>query len=40
MDQGAQFTSEAFTGVLKEHSVTISLDGKGLWLENVFVERL
>ena len=26
--------------VLKEHSVTISLDGKGLWLENVFVERL
>jgi putative transposase len=39
-DQGAQFTSEAFTGVLKEHNVTISMDGKGRWLDNVFVERL
>ena len=39
-DQGAQFTSEAFTGVLKEHGVTISMDGKGRWLDNVFVERL
>jgi putative transposase len=39
-DQGAQFTSEAFTGVLKAHSVEISMDGKGRWVDNVFVERL
>ena len=39
-DQGAQFTSEAFTGVLKDHGVTISMDGKGRWVDNVFVERL
>ena len=40
-DQGAQFTSEAFiTSVLKDHGVTISMDGKGRWLDNVFVERL
>ncbi len=39
-DQGAQFTSEAFTSVLKEHGVTISMDGRGRWLDNVFVERL
>jgi putative transposase len=39
-DQGAQFTSEAFTDVLKEHRVAISMDGKGRWLDNVFVERL
>ena len=39
-DQGAQFTSEAFTGVLKEHEITISMDGKGRWVDNVFVERL
>jgi putative transposase len=39
-DQGAQFTSEAFTGVLKEHGIKISMDGKGRWLDNVFVERL
>jgi putative transposase len=39
-DQGAQFTSEAFTGVLKEHGVAISMDGKGRALDNVFVERL
>ena len=39
-DQGAQFTSEAFTGVLKAHDVAISMDGKGRWLDNVFVERL
>ena len=39
-DQGAQFTSEAFTGVLKEASVDISMDGKGRWMDNVFVERL
>jgi putative transposase len=39
-DQGAQFTSEAFTGVLKNHDITISMDGKGRWVDNVFVERL
>ena len=39
-DQGAQFTAEAFTEVLKEHNVQISMDGKGRWLDNVFVERL
>ena len=39
-DQGAQFTSEAFTGVLKDHSIAISMDGKGRWVDNVFVERL
>ncbi len=39
-DQGAQFTSAAFTDVLKAHQVQISMDGKGRWMDNVFVERL
>jgi putative transposase len=39
-DQGAQFTADAFTRVLKDHDVTISMDGKGRWIDNVFVERL
>jgi len=39
-DQGAQFTSEAFTDVLKAQAVSISMDGRGRWLDNVFVERL
>jgi len=39
-DQGCQFTAEAFTGVLKRHGVAISMDGKGRWVDNVFVERL
>lgn len=39
-DQGAQFTSEAFTGVLKTAGVDISMDGRGRWIDNVFVERL
>lgn len=39
-DQGSQFTSEAFTGLLKQHGITISMDGKGAWRDNVFVERL
>jgi putative transposase len=39
-DQGSQFTSEEFTGVLKQHGVQISMDGKGRWVDNVFVERL
>ena len=39
-DQGSQFTSEAFTGVLIENGIAISMDGKGSWRDNVFVERL
>ncbi len=39
-DQGAQFTSQAFTGILKEHDIAISMDGRGRALDNVFVERL
>jgi putative transposase len=39
-DQGSQFTSEAFTGVLIKHDIKISMDGKGAWRDNVFVERL
>ena len=39
-DQGSQFTSEAFTGLLKENDIQISMDGKGRWMDNVFIERL
>jgi len=39
-DQGSQFTSIGFTNVLKEHDVKISMDGKGRWMDNVFIERL
>ena len=39
-DQGCQFTSEAFTGVLKAHKINISMAGKGRWIDNVFIERL
>ncbi|MFC1368653.1 MAG: IS3 family transposase [gamma proteobacterium symbiont of Phacoides pectinatus] len=39
-DQGSQFTSEEFTGTLKQHGIRISMDGKGRWVDNVFVERL
>lgn len=39
-DQGSQFTSESFTGVLSQSGVTISMDGKGRWMDNVFIERL
>ena len=39
-DQGSQFTSEVFTGRLKEEGIQISMDGKGRWADNVFVERL
>ncbi len=39
-DQGSQFTSLDFTGRLKEHGIAISMDGKGCWRDNVFVERL
>jgi putative transposase len=39
-DQGSQFTSEAFTGGLKANGITISMDGKGRCMDNIFVERL
>jgi putative transposase len=39
-DQGVQFTSEAFTGVLQQHGVLISMDGKGSYHDNIFIERL
>lgn len=39
-DQGCQFTSLAFTGVLKRHNIAISMDGRGRALDNIFVERL
>ena len=39
-DQGSQFTGAAFTGVLIKNAIAISMDGKGAWRDNVFVERL
>src|SRR6185295_4176517 len=39
-DQGSQFTSTDFTGVLKAHGIKISMDGKGRCMDNIFVERL
>jgi len=39
-DQGSQFTSASFTGVLLKAGIAISMDGKGSWRDNVFVERL
>lgn len=39
-DQGSQFTSDDWTGVLKKSGVAISMDGKGRWIDNVFIERL
>lgn len=39
-DQGSQFTSAEFTGVLRENGIRISMDGKGCWRDNIFVERL
>ena len=39
-DQGSQFTSAEFTALLKANSIAISMDGKGCWRDNVFVERL
>ena len=39
-DQGAQFTSEAFTGLLQEQGIQVSMDGKGRYQDNIFVERL
>jgi putative transposase len=39
-DQGSQFTSDDFTGTLQNHAITISMDGKGRYMDNIFVERL
>lgn len=39
-DQGSQFTSAAFTGLLSRNGIAISMDGRGAWRDNVFVERL
>jgi putative transposase len=39
-DQGSQFTGSAFTGILANNGIAISMDGKGAWRDNVFVERL
>lgn len=39
-DQGSQFTSDAFTKVLKDADIRISMDGKGRWMDNVMIERL
>jgi putative transposase len=39
-DQGSQFTSAAFTGLLLDNGIAISMDGRGAWRDNVFVERL
>jgi putative transposase len=39
-DQGVQFTSAAFTGLLQDQGIAISMDGKGCWRDNIFVERL
>jgi putative transposase len=39
-DQGSQFTSDGFTGILKKHGIQTSMDGRGRWMDNVFIERL
>jgi putative transposase len=39
-DQGSQFTSEAFTGLLEKHGIKVSMDGKGSYHDNLFIERL
>ncbi len=39
-DQGSQFTAEAFTNTLRVNDIAISMDGKGRWMDNVFIERL
>jgi len=39
-DQGSQFTAETFTGALRSKGIAISMDGKGRWMDNVFIERL
>ena len=39
-DQGAQFTNQAFPGLLEEHGIRVSMDGKGRYTDNLFIERL
>ena len=39
-DQGSQFTAKAFTDALRTRDISISMDGKGRWMDNVFIERL
>ena len=39
-DQGSQFTGEAFTSTLRSKDIAISMDGKGRWMDNIFIERL
>jgi putative transposase len=39
-DQGSQFTSDEFIGILKKHYIRISMDGKGRALDNIYIERL
>lgn len=39
-DQGSQFTSFQFTNILRDHGIRISMDGRGRWMDNVFIERL
>ena len=39
-DQGSQFTSDEFVGILKDHHIRVSMDGRGRWMDNVFIERL
>ena len=39
-DQGSQFTADVFTGTLHSNNIAISMDGKGRWMDNVFIERL
>jgi putative transposase len=39
-DQGSQFTAEAFTDPLRSRGISISMDGKGRWMDNIFIERL
>ena len=39
-DQGSQFTAEEFTNTLRSNGIAISMDGKGRWMDNVFIERL
>ena len=39
-DQGSQFTSKEFIGLLKSNDIKISMDGKGRWIDNVFIKKL
>jgi putative transposase len=39
-DQGSQFTGTAFVGLVQQHGIHLSMDGKGSWRDNLFIERL